>query len=113
VAAASRVAAAALAFRSFNFTNIPEGRWEQRNVILPQERRIVITVTGKTQFNNTDVDLFVHRGAGNNDNLVIQDVSIGPHSRVEFVVPANDTYRIRVGNHGPGRCNQAVVTITE
>jgi len=89
-------------------------RWEEKRYTFQQGKKMVITVT--TNFiggRAPDVDLFIHRGNGPGDFLAAQDVSIGPNSRLEFFVPANDTYRVRVGNHGPGIANSCTVTIVE
>ena len=80
------------------------GQHNERLSNLPSGRRVIITVTSTIQGPRTDVDLHVLRR-----NLVVgSDVSIGPNSRVEFVAPANDVYRIRVSNLGPGTATSRV-----
>jgi hypothetical protein len=81
--------------------------------------KVVITSTNQTEFNNTDVDLFVFRGSNGQPNerpVVFDDRLPTPQDRncrVEFVVPATDTYRIRVANLGPGVARSCVVNIEE
>jgi hypothetical protein len=67
-----------------------------------QGRRVVITVTNQLQFNDTDVDLYVHRG--NDPNPTVMDINVpqfNRNCRVEFVVPQTGQYRVRVVNIGP------------
>jgi hypothetical protein len=102
------------AFNGFTVRQLPPTRWEEKHYNFRQGKRMVITVnTAVIAGRRPDVDLFIHRGNGPGDNLIAQDVSIGPNSRVEFVVPANDLYRVRVGNHGPGVATSCNVTIVE
>jgi hypothetical protein len=61
-------------------------------------QNVRISVNSQAAF-NTDVDLFVLRG-----NVVHgADTRISKDCFLNFIAPANDTYRIRVVNLGPGQ----------
>jgi hypothetical protein len=60
------------------------------------------------------VDLYVLRA--NQLNPIVADIDVPQFNRncqVEFVVPATDTYIVRLVNLGPGMANSCNVTITE
>jgi hypothetical protein len=72
-------------------------------------QRIQITVTTTRNFGaqrQPDVDLFVNRRGG---AFVASDQRISPDCNVTFVVPADDTYIVRVVNLGPGNATSEVV----
>ena len=106
--------------RTENYTviNLGEKQSNQRTFKFTQGKRVVITCTNSLQFNNTDVDLYVFRGNNPvvNEQPFRSDIRLPQeslHCRVEFDVPANDTYRIRVVNIGPGMAHSCVVNIEE
>ncbi len=98
--------------QTFTVVNLQERRWEERRFHFPKDRRLLITVTGNAP-PGCDIDLHIHRGGGPGENFIALDSSIGPHSRLEFTVPASDNYRVRVANLGPGIAHSCVVTISE
>lgn len=100
-------------FAPFTVHNLPPKKWEEKRYNFRQGKKMVITVNTLVAGLRPDVDLFIHRGNGPGDSLVVEDITIGPNSRVEFFVPANDVYRVRVGNHGPGAAKSSTVTIVE
>jgi hypothetical protein len=75
-------------------------------------QHVVITATNQLSRQDTDVDLRVFRG---NDAMPFAFDDRLPHQdrncRVEFAVPANDSYRVLVVNLGPGMANRCDVAI--
>lgn len=61
-------------------------------------QQVRITVTSQADM-RTDVDLFIERA---NNFPVAADTRISKDCFINFVVPATDTYRVRVRNLGPG-----------
>lgn len=98
--------------QSFNLANIAEDQFQERQHTFQKDKRLIITVTSTNGGGFGDVDLYVYKGAIG-ENIIIADTSIGPNSRVDFIVPATDTYRLRVINLGPGNMTSAQVTIDE
>jgi hypothetical protein len=88
------------AIQDFTIPNIFANNFAERRVNLRQGQRVTITATSNVSHPHTDVDLFIIRAS--NNGHIASDQSIGPNSRVEFVVPATDSYIIRVENLGEG-----------
>ncbi|MBI2804609.1 MAG: DUF4339 domain-containing protein [Planctomycetes bacterium] len=101
--------------QTYVVTNLNRGNVSDRRFNFTQGRRVIITVNNTDlQFANTDVDLHVFRG--NEARPFIVDVDVPAQTRncrVEFVVPANDSYKVRVHNVGPGVARRCEVTIEE
>ncbi len=104
--------------RTYTVSNLREKTINDRSFTFTQGKRVIITSTNQLQFNNTDVDLRVFRGAGGpakemplvaDDRLPQED----RHCRLEFIVPATGTYRVRLANLGPGTANSCRVVIEE
>jgi hypothetical protein len=96
--------------------NLPEKRFDDHRFTFTQGKRVIITCTNNLQFPNTDVDLRIFRGnnAVPNEHPIAFDDRLPQQDRncrVEFVVPATDTYRVRVVNLGPGNANRCDVVI--
>jgi hypothetical protein len=100
--------------RNYTVMNLRTGGSDERRFTFHEGRTVTITVTNTVQFNNTDVDLHVWRGAVGQD-LFANDIRVPPqmNCRVEFFVGATDTYRVQVVNLGPGTANRCVVNIVE
>lgn len=99
---------------NYTINNLRPGAGNDRRFNFTQGRRVVITVTNTLGNPNTDVDLHVFRG--NAPNPFIVDVRIpiqDRHCRVEFVVPASESYKVQVVNLGPGIANSCAVSIVE
>jgi hypothetical protein len=97
---------------SYTIFNLNANGQNMKRFTFKQGQRVVITSTNQLSRPDTDVDLHIFRG--NDANPIAVDVRL-PHQdrncRVEFVVPANDSYRILVVNLGPGvatRCDVAI-----
>jgi hypothetical protein len=97
---------------SYTVNNLlPKGD-QFRDYRFTRGRRVIIIVNNDMQVPQPDVDLYVHRLRDN--QLVGADILVPAQNRncrVEFVVPDNDTYRVRLVNLGPGmarRCNVRV-----
>ena len=99
---------------SFTVNNLfPKGD-QFRDYRFTRGRRVVITVSNDVQIPQPDVDLYVHRLRDN--QLVGADILVPAQNRncrVEFVVPADDTYRVRVVNLGPGMARRCAVRVDE
>ena len=97
---------------SFTVNNLMPKADQFRDYRFTRGRRVIITVQNDMQVPQPDVDLYVHRLRDN--QLVGADILVPAQNRncrVEFVVPDNDTYRVRLVNLGPGmarRCNVRV-----
>ena len=103
---------------TYTVTNLPVTKYDEHRYTLTSGRKVVITCTNTTERPDTDVDLYVFRGdkGAPNEQPVKMDERIPRidiHCRVEFVVPATDTYRVRVLNRGPGLARSCVVKIEE
>ena len=99
---------------NYTINNLRPGGQNNRNFNFTQGRRVIITVTNTLANPNTDVDLHVFRG--NAGNPFIVDVRIPAQDRncrVEFVVPANDSYKVQVVNLGPGTAISCAVSVVE
>jgi hypothetical protein len=95
-----------------------QGQQNLRQYQFTKGRRVVITVTNNLANPNTDVDLHIFRGNHQvpNEQPIAWDDRLPQedrHCRVEFVVPANDTYRVQIVNLGPGMANSCVVNVEE
>ncbi|MSQ96520.1 MAG: DUF4339 domain-containing protein [Gemmataceae bacterium] len=104
--------------RNYTVSNLREKTVNDRAFTFTQGKRVIITCTNQTQFNNTDVDLRVLRDGNarpGEQPLVADDrlPQFDHNCRVEFVVPATDTYRVRLANLGPGMANSCQVVIEE
>ena len=73
---------------------MPAGLQEDNAFFFEQGKTVTITANSKVSKIGTDVDLYVFRG----NVMIASDVSIGPNSRVEFVVPA--AYHLAIGHSG-------------
>ncbi len=103
---------------SFTTNNLAPNRFFEKRFTFTQGKRVIITSTNNLPFANTDVDLYVFRGNNGvmNEIPVVSDVRLpreDRNCRVEFIVPATDTYRVRVTNLGPGFANSCNVQIEE
>ena len=98
--------------QTYTVVNLGEDRWEDRTFNFQQGKRVTITMVSNTTMRQTDVDLIVFRGNFGED-VIAEDITIGPNGRVTFVVPNTGAYRIRVDNLGPGMVRSSTVTITE
>lgn len=104
--------------RAYTVSGLRDKTINDRSFTFTQGKRVIITCTNQLQFNNTDVDLRVFRGAGGAANerpIAWYDrlPQVDRNCRVEFIVPATDTYRVRVANLGPGVANSCRVVIEE
>lgn len=104
--------------RGFTVRNLGQNRFEERTFTFTQGRTVTITSTNTTVFPNTDVDLYVYRGNNGfpNEMPLVSDIRLPQQDRncrVTFIVPATDTYRVRVVNLGPGNANSCIVQIDE
>jgi hypothetical protein len=104
---------------SYTVNNLGVMKHTEKPYSLTKGRKVVVTSTNQTEFNNTDVDLLIFRGGSPSpkEEPVVADIRLPTpqdrNCRVEFVVPATDTYRIRVANLGPGVARTCVVNIEE
>lgn len=104
---------------SYTVRNLPDRKFDDRRYTFTQGKTVTITVRNNLMFPNTDVDLWILRGkdsAGPNERPIANDDRLpneDPNCRVQFVVPATDTYRVRVINRGPGVANTCDVQIEE
>jgi hypothetical protein len=99
---------------NYTISNLRQGGQNDRRFNFTQGRRVVITVTNTLGNPNTDVDLHVFRGNAVNPFLI--DVRVpreDRHCRLEFVVPASDSYKVQVVNLGPGTANSCAVSVEE
>lgn len=83
--------------------------------IFQQGQRVIITVTNTLADPKTDVDLYVHP-TNNMAAIIAVDLNtpdINRNCRVEFIVPATQSYTVRLVNLGPGVANTCQVTIEE
>jgi hypothetical protein len=97
--------------QTFTVLNLGEDLWEDRSFTFQQGNRVSISMVSTTTDRDCDVDLLVLRGPVGED-VIDEDVTIGPNGRVSFVVPNTGIYRIRVDNLGPGVVRNSTVTIT-
>jgi hypothetical protein len=102
----------------FTINNLQPNKFFEKRFTLNQGKRVVVTSNNNLAFPNTDVDLFVYRGnnAVGGEQPIALDVrtpDVDRNCRVEFIVPATDTYRIRVLNLGPGFANSCTVNFEE
>jgi hypothetical protein len=102
----------------FNVNNLQPNKFFEKRFTLTQGKRVVVTSKNNLPFPNTDVDLYVFRGNNGvaGEQPIAADVRLPAEDRncrVEFVVPATDTYRIRVANLGPGFANLCTVNFEE
>jgi hypothetical protein len=100
--------------RMENYTifNLNQNAHNDRRFNFKQGQRVVITSTNQLSQPNTDVDLRVFRGNDANPFAFDNDVpQRNRNCRVEFVAPANDSYRVVVVNLGPGMANRCDVAI--
>lgn len=100
---------------NYTIFNLNQGQQNFKEYRFTQGSTVVINVENRDlAFANTDVDLFVIRTS--NNFLVASDTDIparNRHCRVEFRVPATDTYRVRVVNLGPGQARRCEVRVEE
>ena len=97
--------------QDFTVPNILANNFAERRVNLRQGQRVTIVATSNVTHPMTDVDLFIIRAS--NNAHVTSDQTIGPNSRVEFVVPATDSYIVRIENLGPGVAVTTRVVVEE
>ena len=100
--------------QSYTVRNLFQDRIHEKRFNFQQGQKVVITSTNNLTFPNTDVDLRILRGNDQNpfawdDRLPEQD----RNCRVEFIVPATDSYVVRVVNLGPGMARTCDVRIEE
>lgn len=104
---------------NFTLNNLNVNTHTEKSYRFTGGKRVIITVTNNLPNPNTNVDVMVFRGGGQNQhqNNAIQWDRRPPqedrHCRLDFVVPANDTYWVRVVNWGPGVPNACVVNVNE
>jgi hypothetical protein len=99
---------------SYVVRNLQPGQNHERQFQFLQGTRVITTSVNQTQNPLTDVDLYVFRK--NQAGAIALDTAIpqvNRNCRVEFVVPATDTYIVRLVNLGPGIANSCSVTIQE
>lgn len=104
--------------RNYTINNLPQNKFDDRRPSFTQGKRVIVTVTNTLDNPNTDVNLWVLRGTNEvpNERPLIADErrpNEDRNCRVEFVVPANDVYRVRVINKGPGTARTCIVNIEE
>jgi hypothetical protein len=100
--------------QTYTVQNLFQGQRNERTFQFQQGRRVIITSNNNLAFPDTDVDLFVFRR--NQANAIAADTEVPQRDRncrVEFIVPATDTYVIRLVNLGPGMARACNVTIEE
>ncbi len=99
------------------WNNVAQGFHNEKPYNFTAGKRIVITVTNNLPNPNTNVDLMVFRGNEQDQNRALhwdrRPPQVDRNCRLDFIVPANDMYRIRVANFGPGMANSCVVTVDE
>jgi hypothetical protein len=97
---------------TYTIFNLNQNGQNIRRFNFKQGQHVVITATNQLSRPDTDVDLRIFRG---NDAMPFAFDNQRPHQdpncRVEFVVPANDSYRVLVVNLGPGMANRCDVAI--
>jgi GYF domain 2 len=97
---------------TYTIFNLNQKAQNEKRFNFSQGQRVIITVTNQLSRPDTDVDLFVFRG---NDGAAFafdkQIPQLDRNCRVDFVVPANDSYRVVVVNLGPGVANRCDVAI--
>jgi len=100
---------------NFTWNNLPQGKHLEKNYTFTQGRRVVITVNNTLAHQNANVDLMIFRG--NEQNVPIfadrRLPQFDRNCRLEFNVPATDTYRLRVANFGPGFALSCRVSVDE
>jgi hypothetical protein len=99
--------------QSFAAKSLFVGKTAERPYTFQQGQRVTVTVSNKLTNPKTDVNLLVFRG--NSGQAFAKDVrppQMDANCRVEFIVPATDTYRIQIVNDGPGIVTSSIVTIT-
>ncbi|MBI1832415.1 MAG: DUF4339 domain-containing protein [Planctomycetes bacterium] len=101
---------------TYTVTNLPVMKYDEHRFTLTSGRKVVITSTNDIERPDTDVDLYVYRGDSSSPNekpVKMDDrrPNVDRHCKVEFVVAATDTYRVRVLNRGPGLARSCVVKI--
>ena len=104
----------AVGAQNYVVQNLQQGQQNERQFQFQQGRRVIITSTNNIVLPDTDVDLYVIRR--NHPNPIAWDTEVpnfDRNCRVEFVVPATDTYVIRLVNLGPGMARSCNVTIEE
>ncbi|HZZ78329.1 MAG TPA: DUF4339 domain-containing protein [Gemmataceae bacterium] len=104
---------------NFVWNNLNERFHNEKAYRFTAGKRVTITVTNTLTNPNTNVDLMVFRGgnANQNQNAAFQWDRRRPQEdrncRLDFIVPANDTYWVRVANFGPGIVNSSAVSVIE
>jgi hypothetical protein len=103
---------------NFSHFNIPERIHHEKSYRFTQGKRVVVTVNNDLFNPNTNVDVMVFRGNEQDQNRSLhwdRRLPAGPdrNCRLDFIVPATDTYRIRVVNWGPGMANACHVHVQE
>jgi hypothetical protein len=103
----------------FAWNNLRERFHMEKSYRFTAGKRVVITVNNNLPNPNTNVDVMVFRGGGmnQNQNTAFQWDRRTPQQdrncRLDFIVPANDTYWVRVVNFGPGMANACQVSVVE
>jgi hypothetical protein len=98
--------------KTFTVNNLREDDMHDQRFTFQQGKRVTINMVSTTTDRWCDVDLLVLRGEFGED-VIVEDITVGPNGRVSFVVPNTGVYRVRVDNLGPGMVRTSTVTITE
>jgi hypothetical protein len=104
---------------NFVWNNLKERFHNEKAYRFTAGKRVIITVTNTLGNPNTNIDLMVFRGGNANQNQTLSfqwDRRLPQQDRncrLDFIVPANDVYWVRVANFGPGNANSCAVSVIE
>jgi hypothetical protein len=104
---------------NFAWNNLAERKHMEKSYNFTGGKRVIITVSNNLPNPNTNVDVMVFRGGGQNQpqNNSFQWDRRPPQEdrncRLDFVVPANGVYWVRVVNWGPGVATSCLVSVDE
>jgi hypothetical protein len=97
---------------TYTIVNLNQNGQNIRHFNFKQGQRVVVTATNQLSRPDTDVDLLIFQGNDANPFAFDKDLpQRNRNCRVEFVAPANDSYRVIVVNLGPGMANRCDVAI--
>lgn len=95
--------------QSYQVNQMFAGKADERPAGFQQGKTVTISITSNTTVATTKFEIVVLRG-NFGENAVAQKI-VARTGTVSFVVPASDTYRVRVVNRGPGNATTCIVTV--
>ena len=95
--------------QSYTLTKVFAGKGDERPAGFQMGKTVTVSINSNTSVPTTKFDIVVLRG--NFGETVVAQKTVTRTGFVSFIVPANDTYRIRVINRGPGIAATCIVNV--